>query len=672
MAKSLFETKLMRSKVKSSNVKLFPEAFLGYFGGPFFALIPNAIINTYLTQYWKNVLGLDKWAGVFIWLMPLLSTIFIVIGNLVVGRLMERKPKKAGKARPLIFLSIPLIAIALVAIFLAPFPASGVDAGGSLILKNGFVVALTLIITAIGYNLFYAFAWPMYYTSHSAMVNLSTRNSGQRGFLATLVNAAQVGAAGFAGMAGGYITALLSLVPSEADDKYWVNIVKDEGGKIVSYDVDQTALFNARQGANTRWMIVLIILAVLLIVGCLLEYFFTRERITEEKVAELESGEATEVKKVSMAKQMKICLTDKYWWFVIIFFLLYQLGGMLKNNGQPFYSEAWTGTLSMSSTIAIAGAIPTALGMIAIFPIANKFGKANSIKVGAVIAVVCGFIGFIPLFTPWLNGSPSDIGLPINIISIVGFCLKAIGTVPAMYISLALLSDVLDHQEAIHGVRTDGFTMAVYGSIMIAMTGIANAIILGVSSAFSDVLANYRTAMTFVFFGGEVIAYLAIAAMFIFMNVEKYSKFDHLAIEEDQKAKCAKLGVEYISTADRMKIEEEESKKQAEEQRILDLKAKCEKKHLNFEEENAKVLKAREEKEAKDLAAKKAKEEKALAKEQAAKAKFDALSEEKKAMILEKRRIAEEKALAKDEKIKEEFEALRAKAQKERERSLFE
>ena len=667
--KSLFESRLMSSKIKSPNVKFFPEAVLGYLGGPFFALIPNGIINTYLTQYWKNVLGLNTWASVFTWLMPLLSTILIVAGNLLVGKLMERKPKKAGKARPLLFLSIPLVAIALVAIFLAPFPYDGST------LKEGIVPILTLVITAIGYNLFYAFAWPMYYTSHSAMVNLSTRNSGQRGFLATLANAAQVGAAGIAGMAGGYITTLLALVPSESDEIYWIkeSIVKDENGKVISYLVDEPALQAARQGANTRWMIVLIVLVVLLIIGCLLEYFFTRERITEEKVAELEKGaEAKEVKKVSMATQMKICLKDKYWWFIILFFLLYQLGGMLKNNGQPFYSEAWTGNLNMSSTIAIAGAIPTALGMLAIFPIANKFGKANSIKVGAVIAFVCGLIGFIPLFTNLLGGAPSDIEGPINGFAIAGFCLKAIGTVPAMYISLALLSDVLDHQEAIYGVRTDGFTMAVYGSIMIAMTGIANAIILGVSGAFASDLAAYRIAMTALFFGGEVVAYIAIAAMFIFMNVEKYSKFDHIAIEEDQKAKCAKLGIEYVSTEERMKLEEEESNRLAEEQRVVELKAKCEKQGLDFEAENNKVLEARKAKEEKALAAKKAKEEKAAAKKAAIQAKYDALSDEEKAKLEAKRLAKDEKANKKEAEIKAQFDLIRERAKAEREKALFE
>lgn len=636
--KSIFETRLMSSKIKSSNVKIFPEAFLGYLGGPFFALVPNGIINVFLTQYWKNVLGLNSWAQTFTWLMPLLSTILIVIGNLLVGRLMEGKPKKAGKARPLLFLSIPLIAISLVAIFLAPFPYDGST------LKIDGTTTWTLIITAIGYNLFYAFAWPIYFTSHSAMVNLSTRNGKQRSLLATLVNAAQVGAAGVAGMAGGYLTTLFRLVPSDQDSAYWINVVKDSDGTITSYDIDEARLLLDREGANQRWMIVLIILVSLLVVGCLLEYFFTRERVSEEQYASKDNQNNNENNnsnnKVSMSKQLQICIHDKYWWILMLFFLLYQFGGCLKNNGQPFYSEAWTGNLNMSSTIGLAGALPTALGMLIIWPLANKFGKTNTIKIGALLAVLCGLIGFIPLFTPLLKGDPNDIVGPINGIAITSFVTKAIGTVPAMYISLALLGDILDHQEALYGVRTDGFSMAVYGSIMIAVNGIANAVILGASGAVSNVLANNRIMMTILFFGGEVIAYLIIAIMFMFLNVEKFAKHDQEEIISRQKALCLEKGIPYIDNETRMKLEEEQLEKEAEESYLIELKHQCEKKGLDYEaelEKHNEELKAKKEKELlKKEKQEQDKNNKEALKKQKEKEKYDALSADKKEKLKRK------------------------------------
>ena len=308
----------------------------------------------------------------------------------------------------------------------------------------------------------------------------------------------------------------------------------------------------------------MIVLIVALVIGVALEFLFTRERITEEAFALEAKGEGNQesnVKRVKMADQIKVSMHDKYWWFIILFFFLYQLGGMLKNNGQTFYSQAWTqGDTSLASLIGILGAIPTALGMVVVWPLANKFGKANCIKIGAVLAVLLGFIGWIPLFA---SMNPATDGGAIQTLSIVGFCAKAIGTVPAMYVSLALMSDVLDHQEAVYGIRTDGFTMAVYGSIMIAMTGISNAIILAINGMFPAGSYDQRFAMTFVFFGGEMLCYLIITFILMFMNVEKFSDLDHEAIEARQKKEAE---------AAAKKKEEAEAKKQAK----ADEKAKAE------------------------------------------------------------------------------------------------
>ena len=85
-----------------------------------------------------------------------------------------------------------------------------------------------------------------------------------------------------------------------------------------------------------------------------------------------------------------------------------------------------------------------------------------------------------------------------------------------------------------------------------------------------------------------------------------------------------------------MKLEEEESDKEAEEARIKQLKASCEKKGLDFEAENNKYL-------AKKAEAEKASKEKKAKKEADKKAKFDAISPEKKAAIEHKKEVAKAK-----------------------------
>ncbi|MBO4540533.1 MAG: MFS transporter [Bacilli bacterium] len=632
MAKSKAGGGILSSRIKSANVKFFPEALLGYLGGPFFALIPNGIINVFLMQYWTNVLGLSDWAYVFTWLMPLLSSVLIVAGNILVGKLMEGKPKKAGKARPLMVLSVPAIAVALVALFLTPYPEGATAANPNL---------LTLIVVAIGYNLFYAFAWPLYYTSHSAMVNLSTRNASQRSLLGTMAMAGQVGAAGVAGMAGGVLMDLLGLLPNEAN--------LDRNNWFIGKTLEQ-----ARQEANSRWIIIDIVLIAALVIGVAIEFLFTRERISEEQFAladRQEEGESkAPAKKVKMGDQIKVCVHDKYWWIIIIFFLMYQFGGMLKNNGQNWYAQAWTeGDTTLSSLIGTLGAIPTALGMVIIWPLANKFGKAVTIKWGAALAVLLGLIGWIPLFI-----NTTDVTL-ISVLAILGFCLKAIGTVPAMYVSLALMSDVLDHQEAVYGIRTDGFTMSVYGSIMIAMTGVSNAILVGVCGP--QVVGSFENkfATTFLFFGGEMICYLVIFIALFFMNVEKFSDLDHAAIDAAQKAEAEAAGIPYVPAKIRLEQEQRKAEEEAYQSSVDELRAKCEKNGSDFDaalkEFEAAEAKKKADAEAKKAAAEAKKAEALKAKEAAKAQKLASLSPEQKAAYDEAEKRKAEKAAKEAEEL---------------------
>ena len=625
--KSFFETGLMRSKIKSQTVSLFPEAGLGYLLGPILALLGNGVINIWLIQYWDKVLGLGTWAPLFETLLPILSAIIIVVGNIIVGRLMERKPSLAGKARPLILLGMPVILVAMLLLFLVPFPGAAKETAAAGSFEGGMLAS---IFIAVGYNLYYAFAWPMYYTSHSALVNLSTRDGGKRGLLGTAIMAAQLAAAGVSGMAGGFLVDVIGLLP-----KYEYTVLKDGALKtVVTNDLGEATadgvlsynILISRETANGKWTILMIVMIVALILGCLLEYFFTRERITEENIKNAEaaggSDNKAETKKVSMGQQIKICMKDKFWWMLMIFWFLYQFGGMMKNNDMSFFSQALTEGNSVSSVINTVGAVPTALGMVIVWPLAAKLTKSKTIALGGVVAALAAAASFACL------GFIGNVGA-ITGISVASFCIKALGTAPAMYISIALMANVLDHQEAVHGVRTDGFTMAVYGSIMVAMSGLCNGIIVGLHAAFPSI-EQRRVLHTFLAFGVEGICYLIIAIMFIFMNVEKFTNVDNKAIVADQKAEILAAGGQWIEPDVRAKAEEEENARLVEEARINQLKIDCEKKGLNFEEENAKFLKQKEEADAK-AAQKKADAE---AKKQA---KLDAMTPEQKQAMEDKK-----------------------------------
>lgn len=500
MKSSIFDKPLFRARVDKNNAKLFPEGALGYLVGPILALVSNSFIASYLQKYYTDVLGLSSWAPVFLILLQVLSVILVVTGNLVVGRLINKYNTKAGRARPLLLISLPLLVLAFFVIFFfTPMKAS------SGINENGLI---TCIMVAIGYNLYFSVGYPLYYASHSALVGLSTRDSKARGLLATLSNAAILGAMGVCTMA----------LP------FFIGTIFDEPTR--AYEV-------------LKW--VALVLVIITIIGTILEFAFTRERISEEQleISSHQTAEEEAANKVGVRQQWRICSKDKFWWIMIVFFFLYQLGGMLKNCAQLYYCNALWGLSgdinqtikevndlggAKSGLLAIIGAIPTALGMVVCWPLSNKIGKGKLILLGGFIAVIGGVLGIIA-------GNNF-------ILAIVAFVIKALGGAPAMYISLALLADVSDHQEAKHGIRSDGLSMALYGAIMVGMTGIANGIISGVLSAvgYESTVAGMTspevaTAMTWVFFGGETICYAIIALMFIFMNVEKYSKEDREILE---------------------------------------------------------------------------------------------------------------------------------------------
>jgi len=153
-----------------------------------------------------------------------------------------------------------------------------------------------------------------------------------------------------------------------------------------------------------------------------------------------------------------------------------------------------------------------------------------------------------------------------------GIILKGIGSIPAMYVTLALLSDVLDHLEAKNGFRSDGFTMSVYGSIMVGLVGVSMAFInfMLLNSNYDPsvgVDAAVKTTFVLTFLVIELICYAIIAALMIFLNVEKHLKKDHEKILADQKAEVLAGGGEWLDPAERLRLDQKESEKEESEKK---------------------------------------------------------------------------------------------------------
>ena len=143
----------------------------------FCALLANAIFVSFLNRFYTDILGMK---GLFITMLPLVSTVFVIIGNLKMGTMIDKTHTKAGKARPYLLISAPLMLLSIFLIFSVP---TGNDSG-------------QLCWIAISYNLFFAVAYPAYFVAHSMMIPLSTRKSNQRGKLSIASQVANLGSTG--------------------------------------------------------------------------------------------------------------------------------------------------------------------------------------------------------------------------------------------------------------------------------------------------------------------------------------------------------------------------------------------------------------------------------------------------------------------------------------------
>lgn len=484
--RDFWSSPLARSAVRSGEVKL-PEMLLGYFIGPFGALLSSGIFTSMLQNYFTDVLKLDL---TFLTTLQLFSTILIVAANLVVGQLIERTRCLAGKARPWILLSALTLSVASVLMFIVPFQG-----------------AAKMVWVAVAYNLYYAVAYPIYNTANSTLIPVSTRNSQQRGALASFTNVAGLGVMG----AGSMVFPML-----------------------VSFALKED---------QNLWFLTMLAIAIFSALTILLQYKFTRERVTEETLGQTGSEGP---KAASLGAQLKAVTGERWWWIIILFYLGFQWSGAMKNGSMAFFCkwvmdnsffgspDAWGASQSL---LGILGAIPMAVAAVFVVPLANKFSKRVVVFCGMAVGVVGGVIAGLG------NGQI----IPVAI----GVALKCLGSAPAAYMILAMLADVIDHIEFKSGIRTDGLTMSIYSSIMVAATPICNSIFSAMLNASgynqaADValnttgqIASAKAAINISYIWVETVAYAVCALLIFLFTVEKKLPEEQRAIAERNGGKKA-------------------------------------------------------------------------------------------------------------------------------------
>jgi GPH family glycoside/pentoside/hexuronide:cation symporter len=395
---------LLNSRVRSENVTK-SEKWFGYLLGPAGALLLNAVLATYLNVYYTDVLNLTPlWGGVFLTVFPIVSKVIDAVTNVVMGFIIDRTHTAQGKARPWLLLSAPLVAISGILLFTVPNAGDTVKA----------------VWVMISYNLFYSFAYTIFNMSHGLMVPLSTRDSTARGGLSVFNQITTI-------MMSGILVALIFpmlIMPAIGADK-------------------------------SKWILLMSVLSILALPLTLMEYYFTKERITEE------AEQAGEKQRLPFKTQMKQLFTDKYMLLIYGYFLVTTIGTMIKNLGLVYYCNYVLGTYNDGITqmlVSVIGGIPMGIGIFAVWPLAKKFGKRRVTMVGCALIATGSLIC-------WMF--PTDM-----VTVLIGQFIKNMGGLPGSYVFMALFADCLDHMEWRYNDRIDGTAMSIYNIIAVAMGGI--------------------------------------------------------------------------------------------------------------------------------------------------------------------------------------------------------
>lgn len=571
-----FQSPFWNSRITSANVTK-KELWLGFVAGPFGAMLLQSIVNSYFNQYLTDVLGFTvtrgAWIASFMIVFPLVSKILDAITNILMAKVLDHTSCRQGKLRPWFILSLPIMVVSLLLMFWIPF-------------ENVKAQALWIIIS---YNLFYSVGYTMWYMAYELSAALSTRNFQQR------KNNSMAGQI-TKNMGTGLISILFPTILAA--------VVRMVGG-------------NNREG----YLLCMSIMCCVAVPLTFVQYFYTRERITEERRNQygvVGNVETAKVKEASFMEQFRSCIKDKYWIMLIIMILLYQITNGMKNISQVYYAgwvvngNAYGEYAAIQAKFTMIAMAPMGPALFVLLPMYKKFGREKVIIVGSILSMVGGLTAYL---------GAGNTGMVYG-----GTAIGSLGTMTFIYSLMTFIGDSIDHVEFSQGMRVEGFTAALVGFAEMFSKGIGQALFnLGLAvtkyatpeqvgtfvkkgkeiALYADQPAAATAWINMSYAGTMVAQGILFFVLFVFFfKIERDMPKVQKALEDKKKAECEAQGIVYIPQSELERQERAKQKEEAEAVRIAELKERCAKKGLSFDVENQKVLDKRAKKAAKKAARK--------------------------------------------------------------------
>lgn len=546
------------SKITSANTTR-KEMWLGYVIGPYGMLLVQSIVNSYYNQYMTDVLGFTAeravWMASFMVLFPLLSKIFDAFTNIVMGKIIDSTVCRQGKVRPWLLISIPFVLVSVVLLFWMPF-------------RGAFAQAVWVCVS---YVLYYCVAFTIWNMAKELTPAVSSRNILQRKNLSMAAEITR-------NVGTGFVSILFPMILS--------------------------AVCAAMNGNDAQgYLLTMSLMACIAVPLTFVQYFYTCERVTEERRNQRGSeAENPEQKpEVSLMRQLKACLSDRYWNMFVVIVLLFNILGNLRNISLIYYcgwvvqGNSYGARAAIQATFQMIALSPMGPGILLVLPLVKRWGRTRTIWVGATLTIIGSVFAYA------MAGSRMYI--------MIGTALAAIGNIAFSYMIMSFMGDVIDHVEWKTKVRCDGVTGSFVSAAMMFAVGIAQGLFnLGLMltryaqpaqigtnaegvAQFADQPAAAVNWINFSYQGSYIVIGVIVFVMFKFLfDIEKKLPQVSRELQERKVAECAALGIEYIPADELERREIAKAEAEAEENRIRELKEKCARKGLDFDAENRKVL----------------------------------------------------------------------------------
>lgn len=539
LSKGLFEQKFMDSKAQSRAIST-KEKILGHLLGPlgliFIVNTIAALVEKFFTQQTGAMYGVDNVAmiqqmGATYEVIMTVAKILAILFGLLNGWLIQHTESRQGRMRPwhLIFGFCSIAIGALIFLF------SGNTLGES-------------------YWYYFFFLLISYHTIGSTYFFL-------------------------------FRDTICSLVTRNAKEKMQVQFIRKMSwtllsGVIIGMIINMVVLPLWLEKDINGYAILMVALSIVAIPLLLLEYYYTRERVIEDVQ---QAGN-----QIPLRQQMKALLTNKYF---VIFTILMTFSGIVDNfkggNVQYFYIKFMLDGANnpmMYTIYQVVTGVPLGIGAMIIYPLSKKFGIKNVSIVGYAMVLVGSVMG-------WIYASDM---IPAMV---AGF-LRQAGMLPNAYIVATLLCYAYDSVEHKSGLRLEGLLgvaiiTALQSAIYAPFAGGYESTIL--KMGFVDVegiipSADVLSFMTTAFYLFDVILAAAYLILLPFMDVEKKLPTINADLLQRKKDAAIARGEEWIDPDELERRENERAEQEREENRILDLKERCQRKGLDFDTENNKYL----------------------------------------------------------------------------------